>query len=136
MRKTISRSELLRFAKLAPDVIKIRLVDHNDSLSLHLKWKDISGTIESSHSIWQESTKVKLDQKSYDIIMDKIKREIKNVISKFGKDQCDFLINKFELSEVYKEIYEDKNIMYKVKYKFVRRIDEHSVTKSLSFSLL
>ena len=64
----------------------------------------------------------------------KIKKEVRKVVLKFGKDQCDFLIERFGLSEVYKQTYEDKNIMYKVKHDYLRKLDDkRSVIRNLSF---
>jgi hypothetical protein len=51
-----------------------------------------------------------LDQRIHDEILEKLKGKIKKVILEFGKDQCDYLIDRFGLSEVYREIHEEKNI--------------------------
>ena len=103
-------------------------------LSLHLIWKDFSRTIDSAHIIWGNFTNEKLDQEVYDFIKNDIKKEVRKVILKFGKDQCDFLIERFGLYEVYKQTYEEKNIIYKVKQDYLRKVDDkRSVIRNLSF---
>ena len=61
MKKALNKSEVLKFAtSIAPEAIKIKLVQRDSLLSLHLKWKDFSRTIDSGHIIWQNFTNEKL----------------------------------------------------------------------------
>ena len=45
-----------------------------------------------------------------------LKTKITNAITEFGKSECDALIGLFGLTQLYKDKYEDRNIMYNVKY--------------------
>jgi hypothetical protein len=65
--------------------------------------------------------------------MNKIKSNIEDGILRFGKKECDILIDKFNLKDKYKDQYEDKNTMYKVRHDYERKLDGSSITKNLDF---
>jgi hypothetical protein len=111
VKKAPNKLELSEYAKsITPEEIKVKLVEHDNLLSLHLKWKGSSWRYASRHLISLDFTKDDLDQRIHDEILEKLKGKIKKVILEFGKDQCDYLIDRFGLSEVYREIHEEKNI--------------------------
>jgi hypothetical protein len=132
--KTDIKSEISRFAKLiAPDVVRTKIVQCDRVLSLRLKWKNYPRTVESHHTIWGNYATENLEYNDYHLVTEVVRKETDGAISKFGKDECDFLIDKFGLYEVYKDAFEDKNIMYKVKHDYDRKIGRTIVTKNLSF---
>jgi hypothetical protein len=65
--------------------------------------------------------------------MERIKNKVKEAILEFGKNECDSLIDKFNLLETYKEQFKDKNVIYKIERDYVRKINGTTVTKNLSF---
>lgn len=134
MKKTGIKSEASKFAKsIAPDIVSLKVVEHDNMLSLRLRWKYFPRTKELSHLIYRRYNTENLDQESHEIIINGIKNEIKKAILQFGKKESDFLISKFELSDVYEGLYADKNIMYKVKHEYDRKIGKATIKKNLSF---
>jgi hypothetical protein len=111
MKKAPNKLELSEYAKsITPEEIKVKLVEHDNLLYLHLKRKGSSWRYASRYLISLDFTKDDLDQRIHDEILEKLKGKIKKVILEFGKDQCDYLFDRFGLSEVYREIHEEKNI--------------------------
>lgn len=133
MTKTIDKAEVLNYAStIVPDMLKVDVIQIDDTLSLRLSWKDYPATLYQDQIILMQ-TDDEYGQETYNFAWRQIKEKIKKCISEFGKDECDNIINKFGLSDIYREQYRDKNIMYKVKHKYKRKLDGHVLTKNLSF---
>ena len=131
MKKTNVKSEVSKFAKsVAPDIVRLKVIEKDNIVSLLLKWKYFPRTIESSHLICRSYNS---DQELPETIANQIRSEVKKAILNFGKQESDFLISKFGLSEVYEDAYKDKNVMYKVKRDHIRKIGRVNVEKNLSF---
>lgn len=134
MKKTDIKSEASKFAKsIAPNIVSLKVIEHDNMLSLRLRWKYFPRTKELSHLIYRRYNTENLDQESQEVIMNRIKDEVKKAILHFGRQESDFLISKFKLSDVYEDTYKDKNIMYKVKHEYDRKIGRATVIKNLSF---
>src|SRR5581483_5257033 len=133
MKRSLDRSELLAYAKrTSPEVLKVKVTERNNVISLRLSWNNLVKTIRTDHALLMNS-KQKFDQVAYNAILDQTKNRIKEAILEFGKQECDNLINKFNLLESYKERFEDKNVMYKMRRDYARKINGTTVTKNLSF---
>lgn len=134
MKKTITKSTISKIAKnLSPEILISSISEQDNLLILNLKFQKKLRTIEQGSIISMQHNKIPLEPSVYDFLLNKIKKEIKETILKFGKNESDFIIDQFKLHEIYKNQYIDKNIMYKVPYKFDRKINNRRITKSLSF---
>lgn len=68
------------------------------------------------------------EKEEYDAIISVINTKATEGITRFGKKECDYLMEKFELRDNYREQFKDKNILYNVKYEYERKIDYVNLT--------
>jgi putative protease len=134
----LNKNKVLSQAKeLSPDIIRVTVEENkNKVLGMKLRWKNFPVTIELRKLLWMDwgnYTKRPIETEIYDFVMNKIKSNIQEGVLKFGKKECDILIDKFNLKDKYKDEYEDKNIMYKVKHDYERKFNGSSITKNLDF---
>lgn len=117
--------------KLCPDMIHAKIQINANLLVLGLKMKYFPKLTERIIIIHDFDTTVSKN----DLVIECIKENIKKAILSFGKDQCNTLIDEFDLHSFYKARYEDTNILYKIRKKYERKINRGTVTKNLSFYL-
>lgn len=137
-KRKLNKNKILKQAKeLSPDIVRVTVGENkNKVLGMKLRWKYFPVTRESRKLLWMDwenYTKQALDPELFDFVMNKIKDNIQNGIFRFGKKECDILMDKFNLKDKYKDEFEDKNIMYKVKRNYERKLNGSSIIKNLDF---
>gem|GEM_PF-5716102 len=132
--KELNRSQINSYVKaMLPSIVRGKLESKNNILSLNLKWKNFPRTVMQSNLLLRFFSEGVFEKVEYDAIMSQIKTKAKEGITRFGKKECDYLMEKFELRDNYRKQFEDKNFMYKVKYEYERKIDYITLTKNLDF---
>jgi hypothetical protein len=128
----INISEILDYAKeLCPSIVCAKIQREGNLLVLGLKWKYSPKYTEQRRII--HSFDITLSDN--DSIIESVKRNLKSAVCTFGKEQCDELIDEFDLHSMYKAQYEDTNVLDKTKIKYEREINKLKFKKNLSFYL-
>lgn len=109
--------EMLKIAKrYCPKIITPNIEEKDDYFDMKL---EISENKFLSTSILKSSYRSDIKPADEKRLLKKIKseteEEIKNKIKKYGLELADFYIKEFELEEILKDRYEDKNVIYKVR---------------------
>jgi hypothetical protein len=133
--KILRKATILNYVKsILPDIVRATIKTEENILSLNLKWKNFPRTIEQDIVLLHHfSSKERLLQEEYELLFSRIKKNVKDALIEFGKTDCDYLMDSFNLDTVYRNEFEDKNIMYKVQHDFKRKVGNGSVTRNLSF---
>jgi hypothetical protein len=132
--KRLRKSEINSVVKaMLPNIVRGKLEQKNNLLALNLKWKNFPTTICQSNVLFHYFRKGIMEQEEYDLTIKRIKENAEEGITSFGQKECDYLMEKFRLEDIYRNQFEDKNIMYKVKYSHERKIKHITLKKNLDF---
>jgi hypothetical protein len=135
MNQSHIKNEILQYLKkITPVLLKSRLIENNGMLLLGLRLDYYPEDAEEISVLFnQYDNNLSEDKNRYDSSISLIKKNIKKIILEYGKQKTDLLIKSFDLDDIYKHQYEDKNIMYKVPHIYKRTHQNREIRKSLSF---
>lgn len=110
-----SKEELIDFSKKhLPSFIDVDVEEHEDFFALSLKWKPNFWAKHGIHKIGY-SDNTKNEDGLLIRIRAKTEKEVLEAIRDFGVTRIEELKGSFGLEDFYKEKYQDKNVIYKVK---------------------
>jgi hypothetical protein len=129
----LSQENILAIArKYAPHVVDVSVSEKEGFTAIHLKWKDFH-IIDDVSQVIVENNQLSNSDSSGVTCEDELSDKIKSIITQFGKDECDSLMTAFGLNEFYNHQFEDKNVLYKVKYNHERIIGQVKRTRNIGF---
>lgn len=130
-----TRNEILEIVKEnAPKFIKVNVKEEEDHLELVLNYKD---SVIRHSAIWKTSYREDLKETEEEEILKKVRsktrekivRDIKNLGEKIAFN----IIQHFQLDDVFKQRYEDRNVRYKIRKEY--SIEEQGITEVFPLDL-